>query len=91
MAIRATATVTFIGLKQGLLTGKAPDHVGTLYYAGLGVKDAFDALLAPAARRLAYALEAPALLPLRPLSGHKGTFGKVGRDAALFSLQMGRR
>lgn len=37
-AVAADATVTFIGLKQGLLTGAAVDHVGALHYAGLGVE-----------------------------------------------------
>jgi len=40
-AIYADSTVTFIGLKQGLLTGKAKDYVGELYFAGLGLEAPF--------------------------------------------------
>jgi len=40
-AINADRTVTFIGLKQGLLTGKAKDYVGELYFAGLGIEEQF--------------------------------------------------
>ncbi|MBA56569.1 MAG: bifunctional ADP-dependent NAD(P)H-hydrate dehydratase/NAD(P)H-hydrate epimerase [Pseudomonadales bacterium] len=36
-AVEADCTVSFIGLKQGLLTGQAPDYVGDLYYASLAV------------------------------------------------------
>jgi len=40
-AIYADNTVSFIGLKQGLLTGKAKDYVGELYFSGLGVDEEF--------------------------------------------------
>lgn len=38
-AVRAAMTVTFIGLKAGLLTGKARDYCGTLHFARLDVPD----------------------------------------------------
>ncbi len=34
-AVRAACTVTFIGLKQGLFTGNAPDYCGDIQVAGL--------------------------------------------------------
>lgn len=40
-AIYADNTVSFIGLKQGSLTGKAKDYVGELYFAGLGIDTVF--------------------------------------------------
>lgn len=36
-AVRATATVTFIGVKRGLVTGAAPDHTGEVELATLDV------------------------------------------------------
>ncbi|MGH7186333.1 MAG: NAD(P)H-hydrate epimerase, partial [Pseudomonadota bacterium] len=35
-AVIAEATITFIGVKQGLLTGAGPDHCGRLYHDDLG-------------------------------------------------------
>lgn len=40
-AIIADSTVTFIGVKQGLLTGVSKGHVGKLYFAGLGISEEF--------------------------------------------------
>lgn len=40
-AIYADSTVTFIGLKKGLLTGKVKDFVGELYFSGLGIDEEF--------------------------------------------------
>lgn len=37
VAIKAHTTITFIVIKQGLLTGQAVNHVGLLYYDDLGV------------------------------------------------------
>ena len=43
VSVQADATITFIGIKQGLLTGDAPDFVGELHYADLDVPTAvFD-------------------------------------------------
>lgn len=36
--IKADATVTFVGLKQGLFTGQGPEMAGSIYYGGLGVQ-----------------------------------------------------
>ncbi|MGJ0516529.1 MAG: NAD(P)H-hydrate dehydratase [Methylomicrobium sp.] len=38
-AVKADCTVTFIGLKQGLFTGQAAEHVGEIVYDALGVPD----------------------------------------------------
>lgn len=73
-AIRADLTVTFIGIKQGLMTGKARDVVGTLIYDGLQVEQEFYSLLAPSARLLdASELE----LPNRAQTAHKGNNGRL--------------
>ncbi|WDE04973.1 NAD(P)H-hydrate dehydratase [Thalassomonas viridans] len=41
-AVAADVTLTFIALKQGLLTGQAADYVGDLYLAELGLGQAFE-------------------------------------------------
>ncbi|MBE0488319.1 MAG: NAD(P)H-hydrate dehydratase [Halomonas sp.] len=73
-AVRATATVTFIGDKLGLYTGAAADHVGELHFRALGVDAAAEADLAPAAWRLEEAL-IRAWLPPRARAAHKGDCG----------------
>ncbi|MDC0610555.1 NAD(P)H-hydrate dehydratase [Vibrio sp.] len=74
-AIRAEHTVTFIGAKQGLVTGQARDYVGQLHFAGLGVEETFDALHIPSA----WVLDNNSLkteLGKRAQSSHKGSHGK---------------
>ena len=71
-AVRATHTVTFIGLKPGLLTLDGPDHCGELHVETLRVE-----------RSKASAWVAgPALfkdaLKRRPLNFHKGMAGSLG-------------
>lgn len=39
--IKANYTVSFIALKQGLLTGNATEYVGELFFAGLGLAQSF--------------------------------------------------
>ncbi|QDP02858.1 NAD(P)H-hydrate dehydratase [Thalassotalea sp. PS06] len=41
-AINADATVTFVAMKQGLLTGLAVDHCGKIFIAGLGIREEFE-------------------------------------------------
>eukprot|EP00730_Choanoeca_flexa_P020258 TRINITY_DN9903_c0_g1_i3.p1 TRINITY_DN9903_c0_g1~~TRINITY_DN9903_c0_g1_i3.p1 ORF type:complete len:364 (+),score=69.60 TRINITY_DN9903_c0_g1_i3:69-1160(+) len=76
-SVRATHTVTYIALKRGLLTGKAAAHVGTLHYASLGVQKEFNQIATHTAERVSHDRLAPALLPLRDPTSHKGSFGKV--------------
>ena len=75
-AIRATATVTFVGLKQGLYLGRACDFTGDIELADLGLPDDLAHGLEPALRRLALRDLAQALPP-RPRSAHKGTSGRL--------------
>jgi len=75
-AVRADATITFIGVKRGLVTGAAAAHVGRLAFDALGTPASiFDAVPA-CARRVRY----PALrrkLPVRARTAHKGDHGHV--------------
>lgn len=75
VAVRALRTVTMIGDKPGLHTGRAADHVGALEVAPLGiVASAGDP---PPDGRLFGEDDAAALRPHRPRDSHKGSFGSV--------------
>ena len=76
LAVRATRTLAFVALKSGYFLGHAPDHVGTLEFAGLDVpKDIRDAHN-PVMRRIDAGVTARALQP-RLRSAHKGDHGRV--------------
>ena len=74
-AIRARHTVTFIGLKPGLLTLDGPDHCGDIHVQTLGL-DA-PVLLPPHGAVIGPELLQTVLTP-RPRNSHKGDFGSVG-------------
>lgn len=73
--INAAATVTFIALKPGLLTGKARDVVGKLHHHALGL-DIWLAGQETVIARFDAAQLAQWLPPRRPTS-HKGDHGKL--------------
>ncbi|MEM6641073.1 MAG: NAD(P)H-hydrate dehydratase [Pseudomonadota bacterium] len=75
-AVRAGATVTFIGLKLGLFDGQGPEHTGDLIFDDLGVSIAGGERLAPVARLIDRASFAQALPP-RKFDTHKGLLGHV--------------
>ncbi|MCB1887466.1 MAG: NAD(P)H-hydrate dehydratase [Rhodocyclaceae bacterium] len=70
-AIHATETLSFIGLKPGLLTADGPDHCGRITVADLGIP-ARDT--AGCGHLLSQALFADRLVP-RLANSHKGTYG----------------
>ncbi|PKH02308.1 bifunctional ADP-dependent NAD(P)H-hydrate dehydratase/NAD(P)H-hydrate epimerase [Psychromonas sp. MB-3u-54] len=76
VAIKAQATVTFVGLKPGLLTGAAVDHCGQLYFSGLGISEQFADLAVSDSTRVSYQ-DLTYLLKKRCRSSHKGQFGKT--------------
>lgn len=76
VAVKATLTVTFIGVKQGLLSGRGPALCGELVFAGLGVPESVYDQVPRECRRLVLA-EALAALPVRAVDAHKGDFGHV--------------
>lgn len=76
VAVKATATVSFIGLKQGLFTGSGPDHCGVLSYHDLGVPAAVLARVPAAAERVDW-LGLRSSLPPRLRTAHKGMCGHV--------------
>ena len=75
-AIHAAATMTFIGLKQGLFTGQGPACCGEVRFADLDVPPDIYPAIHPACRRYA-GKDLPELLPRRSRSAHKGHFGHV--------------
>lgn len=79
VAVCADHTVTFIGMKQGLLTNRGRDFAGTILYSDLDIPEAvFSAASAPAAsaQRIDINFTSKVLVP-RARSSHKGSHGHV--------------
>ncbi|VAX13184.1 NAD(P)H-hydrate epimerase / ADP-dependent (S)-NAD(P)H-hydrate dehydratase [hydrothermal vent metagenome] len=76
IAVQAACTISFIGLKQGLLTGEAVQYCGELHFSDLNVPKIIYTQQTPAARRLDYARLKKYLQP-RPRHAHKGDAGHV--------------
>ncbi|HEX7030630.1 MAG TPA: NAD(P)H-hydrate dehydratase [Gammaproteobacteria bacterium] len=76
LAIRATLTVSFIGLKAGLFTGRGPAFAGEVRFAGLDVPADVYRDVPPLAERLDAGL-LQGWLPPRERDAHKGSFGHV--------------
>lgn len=74
-AVRARHTVTFIGLKPGLLTLDGPDHCGDIHLRTL---DLNAAQLLPAHGMVVGEAVLKTALPPRAANSHKGSFGSVG-------------
>lgn len=75
-AVRADLTVTFIGLKLGLMTGHGADAAGTIVFDSLGSDSAIQAEVPATALRLDWR-HASAGWPRRRPAAHKGDFGRV--------------
>ena len=75
-AVRATSTITFIGLKRGLFTGEGPELAGRVEFDALQVPEAACFRVAPSARRMRLADFREDLAP-RSRVAHKGRFGHV--------------
>lgn len=76
VAVNAHATVTYIGLKPGLLTGFGPDHTGRLFYDDLEVPEALFNQLKSGQRVLDESCLSD-MLRARPRNSHKGMCGHV--------------
>lgn len=74
-AVRATRTITFVGLKSGLFLGEGPDRVGALSFARLGVPES-AASGVPVLTRIGPE-QVRAALPPRRRGAHKGEHGRV--------------
>ena len=75
-AVKAHCSVSFIGLKQGMFTGQAPDYVGEVLFASLAVpQQVLDKVPADATRVSSSHLSR--WLPPRSRLSHKGKNGHV--------------
>ncbi len=74
VAVRAAATVSFIGLKQGLFLSRGPDYRGELHFDDLGVPRAVYHGLTPGLQLLGLH-QSP--LASRRRDANKGDFGHV--------------
>lgn len=74
--VQAHITLTFIGVKQGLLTGRGPAVCGELVLANLDVPGSAYAVVNPSVERLHLNSLLPLLAP-RAADAHKGDFGHV--------------
>jgi NAD(P)H-hydrate epimerase len=76
--LTADETVTFIAAKPGLLTFPAAAHVGELYVAPLEFPEELVLdVIAQSQHTLMDNESVVALLPPRPVDGHKNTFGRA--------------
>lgn len=73
-AVEAKVTMSFIGLKQGLFTGRGPDCAGEVCFDGLKVPAKVYATEVLSARRIDWQQQL-GLLPQRRRSANKGDFG----------------
>ena len=76
VAVKADATVSFVGLKQGLFTGCAAEYCGQVYFSGLGITEQFTALTKTNVARVSYS-DFKQLTHKRSRISHKGFFGKT--------------
>lgn len=76
VAVKASVTVTFIGLKLGLLMNQAVDYVGELQFDGLRIPDSVYESVNVSAFRLGPE-DVVECLPRRKRSAHKGDFGHL--------------
>ena len=75
-SVYADQTVSFIGFKQGLLTGSGPDYTGRVAFSDLAVPKAIFQQVVATSQRLDLD-ELMAALPPRQSTAHKGDFGHV--------------
>jgi len=75
-AVNATLTLTFVGMKQGLVTGDALEHCGIVEVATLGIPVEAYQDVTPAAHPFDFETFKQLLRPRRRNS-HKGAFGHL--------------
>ena len=76
-AVRATATVTFIGVKIGLLTGRGPAFTGEMHFTDLDLPKEVYKSLKPIASRIDLANTDGSLLSEYDEDAHKGSSGHL--------------
>lgn len=76
VVVNASLTITYIGVKQGLLTGRGPAVCGEVVLSDLAIPADIYAAEQPAVERL-HLIDLLELLPARAADAHKGDFGHV--------------
>ncbi len=75
-AVRADSTVTFVGVKAGLLIGDGPEFAGKLFFDDLEIAVPQGHEFEPKLTRMSER-EIASALPRRTRDSHKGNFGRV--------------
>jgi NAD(P)H-hydrate epimerase len=75
-AVQADATISFIGLKQGMFTGEGPEYCGEVAFDALDIPARVYPRQLPATRRIDWQEQVELLGP-RPRTAHKGDFGHL--------------
>ncbi len=75
-AVKADATMTFIGLKQGLITGQGMEYTGALHFNKLAVPDEVFTKVNSMTERITLDDLKSSIKP-RSKSSHKGSYGHV--------------
>jgi NAD(P)H-hydrate epimerase len=75
-AVRAEATITFVGLKRGLYLADGPELSGTIWFDNLGIEAPATAEFAPEIERIGHR-DLERALPSRKRHANKGDFGRV--------------
>lgn len=76
-AVRASITLSFLGLNKGLFTGEGPNYCGEVCFDSLKVPSAIYKAFTPIARRVSLENDAAAGLAPRERTGHKGLYGHL--------------
>jgi hydroxyethylthiazole kinase-like uncharacterized protein yjeF len=76
VAVKADITLTFIGIKQGLVTASAVDYCGRIIGNSLNLPQALYQQIVPSCQLLSLT-HPQALLPKRLRNSHKGDYGHV--------------
>ncbi|WP_369408834.1 NAD(P)H-hydrate dehydratase [endosymbiont of Lamellibrachia barhami] len=76
IAVRADATLSFIGLKQGMFTGAGPDYCGRIHFDALELPARIYGRQILSARRIDWKKQSQLLAPRRR-TAHKGDFGHL--------------
>lgn len=76
IAVKANSTITFIGLKRGLFTNKAPSYCGEIICDSLNIPDTCFEKVSPTAELLDWDI-LKNRLPRRERDAHKGKYGHV--------------
>lgn len=74
--LKAEATISFIGLKQGCFTGEAPELCGKIFFSDLEVPAEVYGQRNPSTTRLHWPKSSPTL-GCRSRISHKGDYGRV--------------